>query len=303
MFCGRPVNLLAANEAAEALFGHGLSALGTASWRPARPPTRRSPPWSSGPRLAGAPVRERRLEIGLPGHPPASRPRRPPPPCRTGPVLLTLVSKTAPRPSTRSTDLRSVAGMGRTLAHEIKNPLAGIRGAAQLLKAGPPPDDAALAQLIVDETDRIKRLVDRVEAFSNDKPLEHAAGQHPRRPRPGARPDHQRRRRGPDGQARATTLAAAGLGRRGPADPDLPQPGQERRRGRRTAAATSRGEVSIATAYRHGVRLRSAGGQATARRPARGPHPGQRPGRRRPTCATTCSTPSSPPSRKGRASA
>ena len=54
------------------------------------------------------------------------------------------------------------------LAHEIKNPLAGIRGAAQLLKSGAKAEDAPLAQLIVDETDRIRRLVDRMEAFSDD---------------------------------------------------------------------------------------------------------------------------------------
>ncbi len=65
--------------------------------------------------------------------------------------------------------LRSVAGMGRTLAHEIKNPLAGIRGAAQLLKLGASPADAPLAQVIVDEVDRIRRLVDQVEAFSDER--------------------------------------------------------------------------------------------------------------------------------------
>ena len=54
------------------------------------------------------------------------------------------------------------------LAHEIKNPLAGIRGAAQLLKTGAKADDAPLAQLIMDETDRVRRLVDRMEAFSDD---------------------------------------------------------------------------------------------------------------------------------------
>ena len=65
--------------------------------------------------------------------------------------------------------LRSVAGMGRTLAHEIKNPLAGIRGAAQLLKLGASPADVPLAQVIVDEVDRIRRLVDQVEAFSDER--------------------------------------------------------------------------------------------------------------------------------------
>src|SRR6202008_2117508 len=64
--------------------------------------------------------------------------------------------------------LRSIVGLGRMLAHEIKNPLAGIRGAAQLLKTGAKAEDVPLAQLIVDETDRVRRLVDRMEAFSDD---------------------------------------------------------------------------------------------------------------------------------------
>jgi two-component system nitrogen regulation sensor histidine kinase GlnL len=55
------------------------------------------------------------------------------------------------------------------LAHEVKNPLAGIRGAAQLLKLGASPADAPLAQVIVDETDRIRRLIDQVEAFSDER--------------------------------------------------------------------------------------------------------------------------------------
>ena len=91
-------------------------------------------------------------------------------PMPDGGVQVTL----APLPngplSERTADtLRSVAGMGRTLAHEIKNPLAGIRGAAQLLSAGAGAEDAALAQVIVDETDRIRRLIDRVEAFSDER--------------------------------------------------------------------------------------------------------------------------------------
>ncbi len=128
--------------------------------------------------------------------------------------------------------LRSVVGLGRMLAHEIKNPLAGIRGAAQLLKSGAQAADAPLAQLIMDETDRVRRLVDRMEAFSDDAPPERSCGEHPpgARPRPGA--GRQRRRRGPGAEGELRSVAAAGLGRGGPADPDLPQPGEERRRGR-----------------------------------------------------------------------
>ena len=66
--------------------------------------------------------------------------------------------------------LHAAAGLGRTLAHEIKNPLAGIRGAAQLLAANAQGEDAELARLIVAETERVRRLVDRVEAFSDARP-------------------------------------------------------------------------------------------------------------------------------------
>jgi two-component system nitrogen regulation sensor histidine kinase GlnL len=62
--------------------------------------------------------------------------------------------------------VRSMAGM---LAHEIKNPLAGIRGAAQLLESKLSPADAALAALIREESDRIVGLVNGVEIFADDR--------------------------------------------------------------------------------------------------------------------------------------
>ena len=67
---------------------------------------------------------------------------------------------------------RSVTGLAAMLAHEIKNPLSGIRGAAQLLETSVPPDEVPLARLIRDETDRIVDLIDRVEVFGDDRPLE-----------------------------------------------------------------------------------------------------------------------------------
>lgn len=67
---------------------------------------------------------------------------------------------------------RSVSGMATMLAHEIKNPLAGIRGAAQLLEPALGDDDRALARLICEETDRIRDLVDQMEVFSDERPLE-----------------------------------------------------------------------------------------------------------------------------------
>lgn len=67
---------------------------------------------------------------------------------------------------------RSVSGMAAMLAHEIKNPLAGIRGAAQLLEPSLGDADRSLVRLICDETDRIRQLVDQMEVFSDERPLE-----------------------------------------------------------------------------------------------------------------------------------
>jgi two-component system nitrogen regulation sensor histidine kinase GlnL len=66
---------------------------------------------------------------------------------------------------------RSVSGLAAVLAHEIKNPLSGIRGAAQLLEPGLKDDDRALTQLICTETDRIRNLVDRMEVFGDERPV------------------------------------------------------------------------------------------------------------------------------------
>src|SRR5690606_9234666 len=63
-------------------------------------------------------------------------------------------------------------GLAAMLAHEIKNPLSGIRGAAQLLEQSVPADEVPLARLIRDETDRIVGLIDRVEAFGDERPIE-----------------------------------------------------------------------------------------------------------------------------------
>jgi len=66
---------------------------------------------------------------------------------------------------------RSVSAMAAVLAHEIKNPLSGIRGAAQLLEAGAAEEDRPLAHLITEETDRIRDLVDRMEVFGDERPV------------------------------------------------------------------------------------------------------------------------------------
>jgi two-component system nitrogen regulation sensor histidine kinase GlnL len=67
---------------------------------------------------------------------------------------------------------RSVIALAAMLAHEIKNPLSGIRGAAQLLEQSVGDDDRTLTRLICDEADRIVKLVDRMEVFSDERPVE-----------------------------------------------------------------------------------------------------------------------------------
>ena len=66
---------------------------------------------------------------------------------------------------------RSVSGMAAVLAHEIKNPLSGIRGAAQLLEPTVSDEDRQLTQLICAETERIRKLVDRMEVFGDERPM------------------------------------------------------------------------------------------------------------------------------------
>ena len=67
---------------------------------------------------------------------------------------------------------KSAIGMAEMLAHEIKNPLAGISGAAQLIGMNLPPEDRELADLIVEETRRIVKLLEQVEQFGNLRPPE-----------------------------------------------------------------------------------------------------------------------------------
>ena len=90
-------------------------------------------------------------------------------------VLLTIQDASAARALDRQMTVRSAArsvtGMAAMLAHEVKNPLSGIRGAAQLLEASVAESDRELTVLIQDEADRIRDLVERMEAFG-EKPIE-----------------------------------------------------------------------------------------------------------------------------------
>ncbi|HEY2134015.1 MAG TPA: ATP-binding protein [Acetobacteraceae bacterium] len=91
-----------------------------------------------------------------------------------GCVLLVMqdasAARTLDRQLTFRSAARSVTGMAAILAHEVKNPLSGIRGAAQLLEGSVAEQDRELTVLIRDEADRIRDLVDRMEIFG-EKPI------------------------------------------------------------------------------------------------------------------------------------
>jgi two-component system nitrogen regulation sensor histidine kinase GlnL len=95
-----------------------------------------------------------------------------------GSVVLSLQERSIARKIDRQlvhrSAARSVTAMAAILAHELKNPLSGIRGAAQLLEQTAADGDRALTRLICDETDRIVGLIDRMEMFSDDRPVARA---------------------------------------------------------------------------------------------------------------------------------
>ncbi|MTH96878.1 nitrogen regulation protein NR(II) [Roseibium sp. RKSG952] len=128
-------------------------------------------------RERGAAINEYKVDIGSPrigshkvvdinAAPVADRP---------GAVVLMFQERTMAekidRQLTSRGAARTVTGLAAMLAHEIKNPLSGIRGAAQLLEQSVPDEDRALTRLITDETDRIVKLVDRMEVFSDERPI------------------------------------------------------------------------------------------------------------------------------------
>jgi two-component system nitrogen regulation sensor histidine kinase GlnL len=89
-------------------------------------------------------------------------------------VILTLQERSRARQidrhMTQRGTARSMTAMAAMLAHEVKNPLSGIRGAAQLLEDAVDDDNRQLTQLICEETDRIVALVNRMDWFAEDRP-------------------------------------------------------------------------------------------------------------------------------------
>jgi two-component system nitrogen regulation sensor histidine kinase GlnL len=129
-------------------------------------------------RARGAAVNEYKVDLGTPRNPGerlvdlhvAPLPERP------DHVVVMLQERTIAdkmdRQLTHRGAARSVTALAAMLAHEIKNPLSGIRGAAQLLEQSVGDEDRALTRLICDEADRIVKLVDRMEVFTDERPVE-----------------------------------------------------------------------------------------------------------------------------------
>jgi two-component system nitrogen regulation sensor histidine kinase GlnL len=172
-------------------------------------------------------------------------------------VLLTFQDESAARALDRHLSFRnaarSVAGMAEILAHEVKNPLSGIRGAAQLLENTVGDSDRELAILIREEADRIRALVDRMGIFGEAPVTRDAVNIH-------RVLEHVRRL--------AQTGFAAHLRINEAYDPSLPPVWGNRDQLVQvllnlvknaaesiTDGMTAHGEITLMTAYQHGMRM------------------------------------------------
>ncbi|OSP55256.1 nitrogen regulation protein NR(II) [Pseudoruegeria sp. SK021] len=92
----------------------------------------------------------------------------------SGKVLLLIeprqIADRMDRASLSKSAAKSAIGMAEMLAHEIKNPLAGITGAAQLLAMSLSAEDREMTDLIVAEARRVMKLLEQVEQFGNLRP-------------------------------------------------------------------------------------------------------------------------------------
>ncbi|WP_235889146.1 two-component system sensor histidine kinase NtrB [Glacieibacterium frigidum] len=169
-----------------------------------------------------------------------------------GALVLTLqtrsVASLVERQAVHRGAARSATGVAAMLAHEIKNPLSGIKGAAQLIAQGADPDTAELTDLICVEVDRIRDLVDRMEGFTDTRALPHA-------------PENIHavlghvRKLAEQGFARGVRIAEA-------YDPSLPLVAAHRDSlvqvflnllKNAVEAAGSQGKIQLTTAFRHGL--------------------------------------------------
>lgn len=158
---------------------------------------------------------------------------------------------------------RSVSALGAMLAHEVKNPLSGIKGAAQLLEQTASEDDRQLTRLICEESDRICALVDRMGVFSDAPPLDR---------KPINIHEVMERVR-----LVSETGFASGLRFVERYDPSLPEVLGDRDqliqlflnlvKNAAEAAPRDGGEVSLSTSYQHGIRIAVPGSQKRVQLP------------------------------------
>jgi len=181
-------------------------------------------------------------------------------------IVLTLrensIASKMDRQLTHRGAARSVTGMAAMLAHEVKNPLGGIRGAAQLLEQNADSDDRVLTRLICDETDRIVDIVERMEMFS-DKPIE-------RQPVNIHRVLERVRQVAQSGFAKDIRFQEN-------YDPSIPpvrgnfdqliQVFLNLIKNAAEAVPAKGGEITLSTAYRHGLRLTVPGSQSRMKLP------------------------------------
>ncbi|URW76618.1 ATP-binding protein [Sphingomonas donggukensis] len=183
------------------------------------------------------------VECGVPDHP--------------GWTIVTIRQSPASRGHTadRSGGARAAVGAAAMLAHEIKNPLSGIRGAAQLLREGG-DEGAELTRLITTEVDRIVALIDRMQDFTDTRPLTlEPANVYPLL-------DHVRQV--------ATAGVARGIAIDERFDPSLPPALIDRDALTQVVlnlvknaaeAVHGEGRITLATAYRHGMAVSAAPGR------------------------------------------
>lgn len=157
-------------------------------------------------------------------------------------------------PRARAAPSAAASNAARTLAHEVRNPLAGIRAAAQLIARAEDPDSAALAKLIVDEVDRVRRLTDRIDPLGAvDAP----------------RFDRFNIHEALDRVRKLVGSSAPNVMIRERYDPSLPQVRGDldqliqallniAKNAAEAVADQADGEIAIATSYRPGVKFRSA---------------------------------------------
>ena len=130
-------------------------------------------------RASRAPVLVSDVDAGAPGRAPVAADVTIGPldaRARSGQLIVLVVPREmaarARRGRSANGGARAAIGMAEMLAHEIKNPLAGITGAAQLLSMNLCNGDREMTDLIVAESRRIVKLLEQVEQFGNVRPPE-----------------------------------------------------------------------------------------------------------------------------------